>query len=359
MGDGMTETDNQQISAQAATLPLHGVGRAKMLVLSAIIVALLASVPLSARAGLLADFKNALRGTADAASLSQESVQSMPLPRPAMNIDPNPAKGGGEVRIKDESVVLAGGFLGETVTPQQGKDAISIYVVREDDTLSEIADMFGVSVNTIIWANDIRGPIKPGQMLTILPTSGVRYTVKKGDTLASIAKEFKGVAEEIAQFNGLSGELAVGDSIIIPNGQEFVEPAPVKTASASAPSKPSPSYAGYYTNPLPGGTRTQGIHGTNGVDLAVPNAARPPIVAAAAGEVIIALEGGWNGGYGSYVVIRHDNGSQTLYAHMSSVSVGKGQYVNQGQVIGYVGNTGRSSGPHLHFEIRGGGRNPF
>lgn len=353
----MTEKDNQQVSARAAVLSLHNVGRVKVLVLSAMVIALLALVPISARAGLLADFKKTFRGTADAASLSHESVQSMPLPRPAMNIDPNPAKGGAEIRIEDESAVLAGGFLGETVVPQ--KDAISIYVVREGDTLSEIADMFGVSVNTIIWANDIQGAIKPGQMLTILPTSGVRYTVKKGDTIESIAKEYKGDAGDIAQFNGIVGPLAAGDSIIIPNGQEIVEPTPVKTASASTPSKPSPSYAGYFTNPLPGGTRTQGIHGTNGVDLAVPNASRPPIVAAAAGEVIIALEGGWNGGYGSYVVIRHDNGSQTLYAHMSSVSVGKGQTVNQGQVIGYVGNTGRSSGPHLHFEIRGGGRNPF
>lgn len=351
----MTE-DGQRGAAHTAVLSLHYVGRSKAIALSAAFI-MLTLIPLAASAGLIADFKNALRGTADAASLTYESVQAMPLPRPAMNIDPNPAKGGGEVRIEDESAARAGGFLGETVVPQ--KDAISIYVVREGDTLSEIAEMFGVSINTIVWANDIQGPITPGMMLTILPTSGVRYTVQKGDSIESIAKEYKGDAGEIAQFNGITGALAAGDSIIIPNGQEMVEPEPVKAVSASAPSKPSPSYAGYYTNPLPGGTRTQGIHGTNGVDLAVPNAARPPIVAAAGGEVIIALEGGWNGGYGSYVVIRHDNGSQTLYAHMSSVSVGKGQAVNQGQVIGYVGNTGRSSGPHLHFEIRGGGRNPF
>jgi len=352
----MTKTDSQRGKAQTGALSLQNVGRSRALVLSMVLLAL-ALLPLYARAGIVADFKKAFRGTADAASLTFESVQSIPLPRPAMNIDPNPAKGGGEVRIEDESAARAGGFLGETVVPQ--KDAISIYVIREGDTLSQIAEMFGVSINTIVWANDIRGPIKPGQMLTILPTSGVRYTVQKGDTIDSIAKEFKGDAGEIAQFNGIVGALSAGENIIIPNGQEMVEPEPVRTASVSAPSKSSPSYAGYYTNPLPGGTRTQGIHGTNGVDLAVPNASRPPIVAAAGGEVIIALEGGWNGGYGSYVVVRHDNGSQTLYAHMSSVSVGKGQAVNQGQVIGYVGNTGRSSGPHLHFEIRGGGRNPF
>jgi murein DD-endopeptidase MepM/ murein hydrolase activator NlpD len=194
-------------------------------------------------------------------------------------------------------------------------------------------------------------------MLTILPVSGVRYAVKKGDTLASVAKQFKGDADEIAQFNGISnGTLAAGTEIIIPNGQEAFEPPPAKAAVKGG--QASPSYSGYYTNPLPGGRRTQGLHGTNGVDLAVAGNSHAPIVAAASGDVIIAFEGGWNGGYGSYVVIKHDNGTQTLYAHMSSVNVGKGQSVNQGQVIGYVGSTGRSTGPHLHFEIRGA-RNPF
>lgn len=313
--------------------------------------------PASAEAGVFDNFTNFWENRAEASVTSSKSIQTMSVLSPALNTDPNPGKGGGEVVIEDGSAVRPqGGFAGETVMPE--KDAISIYVVREGDTLSEIARMFGVSVNTVIWANDLprSGAIKPGQMLTILPVSGVRYTVKKGDTLASVAKQFKADADEVAQFNGISGTLAAGDVIIVPNGQEIAEPVPVK---ASGGGVTSPSYSGYYTNPLPGGRRTQGIHGTNGVDLAVAGTSRPPIVAAATGEVIIALEGGWNGGYGSYVVIKHANGTQTLYAHMSSVAVGKGQTVNQGQVIGYVGNSGRSTGPHLHFEIRGGPRNPF
>ncbi len=108
--------------------------------------------------------------------------------------------------------------------------------------------------------------------------------------------------------------------------------------------------------PIIGGVKTQGIHGHNGVDLA--SSLNTPIMAAAAGKVIIAKQGGWNGGYGSYVVISHPNGMQTLYAHMNSVAASVGQSVSQGSVIGYMGNTGDSSGVHLHFEVRGG-VNPF
>jgi murein DD-endopeptidase MepM/ murein hydrolase activator NlpD len=84
-----------------------------------------------------------------------------------------------------------------------------------------------------------------------------------------------------------------------------------------------------------------------------------PLVASASGEVIIAKQGGWNGGYGSYVVISHPNGSQTLYGHMSNVYVYDGQEVVQGQVIGTLGKSGKATGPHVHFEIRNGIRNPF
>lgn len=327
----------------------------KAFAVSILSVAVLTAVfPTSLHALTLGDMQSFFRPKAQALSSKSQPVQTMPILEASMS--PNPARGGGEVVIEDGVAVrAAGGFAGETVIPS--KDAISIYIVREGDTLSQIASMFEVSVNTIKWANNITGAIKPGQMLTILPVSGLKYTVKKGDTLETIAKKYKGDTNEISQFNGLTGPIAVGDVIIIPNGQETYEPAPSKGGSKVAATSQSSSYSGYYTNPLPGGRRTQGIHGTNGVDLAAP--VGTPIVAAAGGDVIIALEGGWNGGYGTYVVVKHDNGTQSLYAHMSSVAAGKGQRVNAGQVIGYVGNTGRSTGAHLHFEIRGGPRNPF
>lgn len=316
--------------------------------------------PYQAKAGILSEFRSFLNKAEAATSAgTNKTVQSMPLPKPAMNINPS-SKGGGDVIIVDDAALLPeegpAGTIADIEKPKNSQ--ISLYVVREGDTLSGIATMFDVSVNTIIWANDLprNGSVRVGQTLTILPVTGVKYTVKKGDTLASIAKQFHGDAEEIAQYNGLEHGLTVGGQIIIPDG-EVAAPAATPKAKATASVSGGSVSAGYYLRPVAGGTRTQGIHGYNGIDIGA--AIGTPILASAAGEVIIAREGGWNGGYGSYVVIRHGNGTQTLYAHASSVIVGVGQEVVQGQVIGYVGNSGKSTGPHLHFEIRGGPRNPF
>ncbi len=289
------------------------------------------------------------------------NLQTIILPRAVMNIDPNSARGGGDVIIDDSAVVPQEGPAGagaDVVYPKNS--TISIYVVREGDTVSEIAQMFDVSVNTVMWANSISRStaLKVGQQLVILPISGVRHVVKKGDTLASVAKKYQADADEIAQYNELEGALAIGEEITIPNG-EIVVSAPARTATikGAVGGTASYTYSGFYLRPITGGTRTQGIHGYNGVDLAAP--VGTPILAAASGEVIISRQGGWNGGYGNYVVIKHENGTQTLYAHNTSNAVGMGQYVVKGQVIGYVGSTGRSTGAHVHFEIRGGPRNPF
>ncbi len=321
-----------------------------------LIGSVVSAVPLSARAFSF-ELQSFFGSKAEASSSNRVvTVQSMPLAEASASSIP--AKGGGEVTILDESAVIAedgpSGTIADIGKPKNA--TISLYVVREGDTLSQVAEMFDVSVNTILWANDLprATSIKKGDTLTILPVSGLKYKVKSGDTLASIAKKYQGDSEEIAQFNGLAeGELAVGSEIIIPNG-EIIAPAPIRKAAPLG--APSPSYAGYYMRPT-SGVRTQGIHGYNGVDIGAP--VGTPIVAAASGDVIVARQGGWNGGYGSYVVIRHPNGTQTLYAHASAVLVSVGQYVSQGETIARVGNSGRSTGAHLHFEIRGGPRNPF
>ena len=277
------------------------------------------------------------------------------------------ATGGGDISIVSESALLSeSGPVGTlaNIDPQSRTgNQISTYIVREGDTLSQIADMFSVTANTIRWANDIgTGAISPGQTLAILPIPGVQHTITKNDTLRSIAKKYNGDVEEIRDFNNVTDtSLVVGEIITVPYG-EIAAPkkAPVKsrpaTPAPSAPTASSPTYAGYYQRPISGGTRTQGIHGYNAIDLASYVGA--PVYAAAAGEVMIAKGAGWNGGYGNYVVIKHDNGSQTLYAHLSSVTVSPGQWVSQGAHIGGLGNSGRSTGPHLHFEIRGAS-NPF
>jgi murein DD-endopeptidase MepM/ murein hydrolase activator NlpD len=243
--------------------------------------------------------------------------------------------------------------------PDNRSTQISLYVVRQGDTLGQIAKMYGVSTNTIIWANNIRGPIHEGDELVILPVNGVTHKVVKGDTVKSIATKYKADMGDITSYNNISLDsvLAIGSTIIIPDGEgQFA----VSGASLKLTDKlhgaGGPLYKDYYLRPIDGGRRSQGLHGYNGVDLAAPTGT--PIHASADGIVIVARSGGYNGGYGSYVVISHPNGTQTLYGHMSRVIAVQGQSVAKGETIGLLGSTGKSTGPHIHFEIRGA-TNPF
>lgn len=291
--------------------------------------------------------------------------QNMPILKPSRNVDPL-AVGGGDVTIVSDSAIVsevgpAGTIADLTEGNKHGE--ISTYVVERGDTIQGIAKEFQVSVNTIKWANDLKSEkLKEGQELVILPITGVRYTVKRGGTIQDIVKKYGGDAEEVALYNGVSldEELAAGTEVIVPHGEIIEAPAPkLKKQNPTSRSRLSggPSYTGYYVHPLNYmGVKTQGIHGWNAVDLGAP--VGTPIIAAAAGTVVISKQPGWNGGYGAYVVIKHDNGTQTLYAHMSTNITSMGQSVGQGQTIGYVGNTGKSTGPHLHFELRGA-TNPF
>lgn len=265
--------------------------------------------------------------------------------------------------IVNDTALVSGGNTSETFIDegQSGTGQISVYVVRKGDTLSSVAKMFGVSSNTIVWANDLKSnALKDGQELVILPISGVRHIVKSGDTLASIAKKYKTDLAEILSYNDLSPntKLRVGDEVIVPDGEIVVSVSSGSSSSAGSSVGASyPTYSGYYMRPLVGGRKTQGIHGHNGVDIGrLPVGS--PVMASADGTVIIAKTSGWNGGYGLYIVVSHPNGTQTLYSHLSRVSVSTGQRVEQGQTIGTLGNTGKSTGPHLHFEIRGA-KNPF
>ena len=298
--------------------------------------------------------------------------QNIPLLRAARNIDPNTAKGGGDIIVRNGSALVAeagpSGGTSQFIEGASNGGQISIYIVRKGDTLSGIAQAFGVSTNTIKWANDIKrnSTINIGQKLVILPITGIKYTIKTGGSLRDIIKKYGGSLEEAAEYNGVGPdeELAKGTVVIIPNG-EIQSPAPVKHiarkstrhVTSRAHNVSHRDLGGYFVHPLNHkGVKTQGIHGYNAIDFGAPIGT--PIIASASGEVILARPAGYNGGYGRYTIIKHPNGTQTVYAHMSKNISYVGQHVVQGQVIGYVGSTGRSTGPHLHFEIRGA-RNPF
>lgn len=280
--------------------------------------------------------------------------QTMDLLQGYLNLNPS-GIGGPIIAIVDKTALSSEDDAGAFADPgASGTGEISVYVVKKGDNLSTIADLFGVSANTIVWANDLKSKtLREGQELVILPITGVKHTVRSGDTLESIAKKYKADLDDILSYNRLtsSSKIAIGEVVIVPDG--VISSAPASIAQGSSNTSVS---SGYYIRPLKGGIKSQGIHGYNGIDIAA--SVGTPIYASADGVVIISRSSGYNGGYGLYVAIKHPNGTQTVYGHMSRVDVSVGEKVSQGQIIGAVGNTGRSTGPHIHFEIRGA-RNPF
>lgn len=297
-----------------------------------------------------------------------KNTQTLSLLQAPKNIDPQ-AKAQAPLQVVDDSALGSDniGVNGSQILNTEFKptsDQISLYVVRAGDTLEQVAQMYDVTANTIRWANDIgaKESIQPGQVLVILPVAGVKYTVKKGDTINKIAKAYGVDANETANFNNVSANetLKIGMSIIIPDAEGSFGPGHSASTPkpGTKPTKPTGSVntAGFFGRPVNGAVRTQGLHGNNGIDFGA--ALNTPIYAAAAGEVIVSRSGGWNGGYGTYVVIKHSNGTQTLYAHMNQALVSVGDKVVKGQQIGKMGSTGQSTGVHLHFEVRGG-KNPF
>jgi len=253
-------------------------------------------------------------------------------------------------------------------------DQISVYVVRKGDSISDIAKMYSVSGDTILTENGLKksDKLKEGDVLLIPPVSGVEYTVKKGDTIGSIAKRYNTDVNDIIQYNNIAdSQVAVGDQIMLPGAQMLDEGSDKPVADLQKKIAEDKDYyannpsikndAGYFINPLPsscyadGSCReTQGLHDHYAVDLGAPKGTK--IYAAASGTVLFARKG-WNGGYGNLVIIDHPNGTETYYAHQSKIATHAGDQVSQGDVIGYVGSTGHSTGPHLHFEVRGA-RNP-
>ena len=320
-------------------------------------VLLILLLPISASAGLVDILSNVFFGDSSEESfLSNKNIQNMAL-LVAVATPLNSQISNAPVIEGNALVSNAGpsGTASGSLVHKPTSDQISIYVVREGDTLSQIAEMFDVTVNTIKWGNNLSSnTLKVGDTLIILPISGVKHTAVKGDTVASIAKKYKGDADEIIAYNNLQkgDSLIVGSEIIVPDGEVLASPSVIRLAGSSGLKE----YVGYYMRPIVGGIKTQGIHGYNGIDIGASRGAQ--ILAAADGEVIISRIGGWNGGFGNYIVIRHANGTQTLYAHNSKNNVSVGDFVHQGDVIGLVGSTGKSTGSHLHFEIRGA-RNPF
>ena len=343
-----------------------------------VLVFLMIAVPFSVHAGLFSTFGGFLSG--DTLTYEKPTINrgagDIKLLSASTGPDLKANQGGGDILVEEGALASSGPFDSDNLGMDKSAGEISVHVVRpcteeRCETLSHIAEMYGVSVNTILWANDIDNAksVQPGDTLLILPITGVRHVVKDKETLASIAKKYGAETDEQAEsmisdilaYNRLASasDISVGDTVVVPGGVIHQAAPQQSTARASSPTRTTSSTAaggGSLVHPVPGAVRTQGIHGYNAVDLAA--AAGTPIRAAAAGEVIVSKSGGWNGGYGNYMVVRHAGGTQTLYAHTSSNAVSVGASVTAGETIGYVGSSGQSTGAHLHFEVRGTS-NPF
>jgi LysM repeat protein len=256
---------------------------------------------------------------------------------------------------------LVRGVAPITIIPERGRQGVIVYAVQPGDNVWKIANSFGLRPETVLWSNPELESwpdyIVVGQELFILPIDGAYHEVKAGDTLDSIAERYSVEPSVIveSEYNDLSEPygLVVGQRIVVPGGTRPVIP---RYVSATAPPPANaPQGSGNFMWPASGYLTQSYWLGHQAIDIG--GATGLPIYASDTGYVAAT---GWMGGYGNYIVINHGNGFETLYAHLSEIRVIAGQGVQRGHVIGLMGSTGRSTGPHLHFEIRQGGvkRNP-
>jgi len=270
-----------------------------------------------------------------------------------------------------------------TVIPERENTHVTTYVVQSLDSLFSLAEKFNLTPETILWSNydtlkDNPHSLRPGMELYIPPINGIYYKWEVGDSPESVANEFKTDPEKIINWIGndldlLDPVIDPGEMVMIPDGKREFQQWIIPTIARGAAGVSSGVYGeGACSGPF------EGLYGSGGfiwptgshtlsgndywsghlaIDIGLVQG--DPIYAADSGVVVFS---GWStGGYGNVIIVDHGTGYQTLYAHLSGVGVGCGQSVVQGQTIGYGGNTGNSTGAHLHFEVRfqGGFVNPW
>lgn len=243
-----------------------------------------------------------------------------------------------------------------TIFSQKPRDKVENYPVAKGDTLDSISKKFGISIDTIKWSNNLKtDTIKAGQTLKIPPVTGIVHKVATGENIYSIAKKYSTDAQKIVNFpfNDFADldtfTLVPGQVLYVPDG--VIEPEKKPGTQFFAQIQAGVKGSSNFIWPTSGIITQYPVWYHMALDIA--NNSQPAILASDTGTVIYA--GCVPYGYGCSIIIDHANGYQTLYAHMSAFDVTAGQAVSQGQKIGTMGSTGRSTGIHLHFEVRQGG----
>jgi len=307
------------------------------------------------------------------------SIEADVTPTVTLNVQP-------PVLADVREVAFSGGIprlaLMHTNIPARPREEIEKYTVQEGDTIFGIAEKYGLEPETVLWANyytllDNPAFLKPGEILNILPVNGVYHKWSAGEGLNGVSSYYGVTPEEIINYpaNHLKAE-EIGDYahpnitpnawLIVPNGtREFIDWTPrisredpsvakVLGAGACGAVTDGPIGTGGFIYP----TADHALSGfdyspqTNHFGIDLNGETGDPIYATDSGVVVYS---GWNDwGYGFMIVIDHGNGWQSLYAHMSELYAGCGEWVSQGQTIGLMGSTGKSTGSHLHFEMMSG-----
>lgn len=244
-----------------------------------------------------------------------------------------------------------------TSIPYRTRRNVIVYGVQAGDTVQGIAASFGLQPETLMWSNpaieDLPDLLHIGQEVVILPIDGVYHEVKEGDTLASIASKYQvdvgAILGEANEWNGLQPpdyNITPGMKLIVAGGIKPYVPKLVTAYNGPIPS--GARGTGRFQWPVIGRITQDYWYGHRALDIAAPTGSG--VYAADGGFVSFV---GWTDvGYGNLIRVDHGNGFATWYAHLSGFNITLGQAVKRGDLIGYVGSTGNSSGPHLHFEIR-------
>ncbi len=367
--------------------------------------------PAYAYAGFFSNLVNKVMGanTEDTAIASPvangESHNSQTIPLPESSINPDLKNMDYSTQapvISNEAFVSNNGILGtdSELEKYDSTQKINSYIVKKGDTLEGIAKKLKVTKEVLIASNaDIKKTdlLKTGQQLVIiavkdsshkqaLPLEDSKAITKKKE-LEPLSSPLPSTKKPLAPLVKAKESKKTKESVVTPEPKpEVIEnkveikPLPVDTAPVTNPillpttqvqtqvSLPDTSISSDqsleninegYIWPFPQGIGrvSQGRHADNAYDFSAPKGT--PIYAVQEGSIFIAHPTGYNGGYGLYVVMNFNDGRQAIYGHMSKVAVEAGQEVKQGDIIGYVGSTGKSTGPHLHLGFHGELSNPY